>query len=176
MTSHKDKKDKKSQKEDEAAAAGEEYEKLKEAARLCDEFKDKYLRAHAELDNARKRFAKEREEYVKFANEKLLDEVLYVVDNFDRALDHMNGTQNRESILDGIKMIQKQFHLFLEQKGVVRIEAIGRKFDPALHEAIEHIETDEDKDGIVIEEVQTGYLLNDRLLRPSVVKVGKKKQ
>lgn len=162
-------------KEETAAVSKGEYDQLKEAARLCDEFKDKYLRARAELDNARKRFAKEREEYVTFANERLLDEILYIVDNFDRALDHMNSTQNRESILDGIKMIQKQFHLLLEQKGVIRIEAFGKKFDPALHEAVEHIEAGEEKDGIVIEEVQAGYLLNDRLLRPSVVKVGKKK-
>lgn len=153
----------------------EEYEKLKGSARLCDEFKDKYLRVHAELDNARKRFVKEKEDYVRFANEELLNEILYVVDNFDRALEHMNETQKVESILEGIKMIKTQFHWLLEQKGVRRIEAIGKKFDPALHEAIEHIETDEDKEGVIIEEVQAGYLLNGRLLRPAVVKVGKKK-
>ena len=145
------------------------------AKQLSEEFRDKYLRAHAELDNARKRFIKEREEYVKFANEGLLSEILYVIDNFDRALEHMNGTQKVESILEGIKMIQKQFHQLLEQKGAKRIEAVGKKFDPALHEAIEHIETDEGKEGIVIDEIQPGYLLNGRLFRPAAVKVGKKK-
>jgi molecular chaperone GrpE len=143
-------------------------------AKLSEEFKDKYLRAHAELDNARKRLVKEKEEYIKFANEDLLSEILYAIDNFDRALDHMNGTQKVESILDGIKMIQKQFHILLGRNGVKRIESIGKKFDPALHEAVEHIEADEDKEGIVLEEIQAGYLLNDRLLRPAVVKVGKK--
>ena len=151
-----------------------EYEKLKDAARLCEEFKDKYLRAHAEYDNARKRFSKEKDEYVRFANEALLAEILYAVDNFDRALDHMNGTQKVESVLEGIKMIQKQFHLLLEQKGIKKIEAVGKKFDPALHEAIEHVEAEDDKDDIVIGEVQAGYLLNGRLLRPAAVKVGKK--
>ena len=107
--------------------------KHEEALRLAEEFKDKYLRAHAEYDNARKRFAKEKEEYVKFANEQLLSEILYAIDNFDRALDHMNGTQKVESILEGIKMIQKQFHLLLERNGVKRIESLGKKFNPAIH-------------------------------------------
>ena len=149
--------------------------KLKEAQCLADEFKDKYLRAHAELDNARKRLIKEKEEYVRFANENLLSQILYVVDNFDRALGHMNGTEKVESILEGIKMIQRQFYSLLEQNGVKRIEALGKKFDPAAHEAIEHIETGEDKEGVVMEEIQAGYMLNNRLLRPVAVKVGKKK-
>ena len=149
-------------------------EKLKEALCLAEELKDKYLRAHAELDNARKRFIKEKEEYVKFANKDILSETLYVIDNFDRALGHMNGTQKVESILEGIKMIQKQFHLLLERNGVKKIEALGKRFDPALHEAVEHVETSGEKDGMVIEEVQPGYLLNGRLLRPAVVKVGRK--
>ncbi len=148
---------------------------LKEAQCQAEEFKDKYLRAHAELDNARKRLIKEKEEYIKFANEDILSAILYVIDNFDRALEHMNGTQKVESILEGIKIIQKQFHSFLEQNGMKRIESLGKKFDPAVHEAIEHVETDEDKDSIVMEEIQAGYLLNDRLLRPAAVKVGKKK-
>ncbi len=150
-------------------------EKLKEAQCLTDEFKDKYLRAHAELDNARKRLIKEKEEYVRFANEDLLSQILYVVDNFDRALEHMNGTEKVESILEGIKMIQRQFHSLLEQNGVKRIESLGKKFDPAAHEAIEHVETGEDKEGVVMEEIQAGYMLNERLLRPVAVKVGKKK-
>ena len=153
----------------------EEYEELKKVKETSEDFKDKYLRDHAELDNIRKRLFKEKEEYIKFANEDLLSEVLYAIDNFDRALDHMNGTQKVESILEGIKMIQKQFHLLLERKGVERIEALGKKFDPQLHEAVEHVETGLDKDEIVIEEIQAGYLLNGRLLRPAVVKVGKKK-
>lgn len=153
-----------------------EYEKLKETARLNEEFKDKYLRAHAELDNARKRLVKETQEYIKFANEDLLSEILYVVDNFDRGVEHINSTQKIESILEGIKMIQKQFRLFLERNGVKKIEAIGKRFDPTLHEAIEHIETDGAMDGIVIAEVQPGYLLNGKLLRAAAVKVGKKKE
>ena len=150
-------------------------EQSKEAQQLAEEFKDKYLRAHAELDNARKRFIKEKEEYVKFANEDIFSEILYVIDNFDRALEHMNGTQKVESVLEGIKMIQKQFHSLLERIGVNKIEALGKNFDPALHEAVEHVETDEEKNDIVTEEIQPGYMLNDRLLRPAVVKVGKKK-
>jgi len=150
-------------------------EKLKEAQRLAEEFKDKYLRAHAELDNARKRFAKEREEYIKFANQELLCEILCAVDNFDRALQHIDGTKKADSIFQGIQMIQRQFHSLLRQHNVEKIEALGKKFDPALHEAIEHIEADDDKEDVVIEEIQTGYLLDGRLLRPAVVKVGKKR-
>ncbi len=177
MTKRKEKeKDINTDKKEVVTVDKSEYEKLKEAERLEEEFKDKYLRAHADLENARKRMAKEQEDYVRFANEGLLEEILYIIDNFDRALDHMNGTQTVQSVLEGVKMIQKQFHLMLEQKGVVRIEAAGKNFDPALHEAVEHIDTDEDKDGVVIDEVQPGYLLNGRLLRPAAVKVGKKKQ
>jgi molecular chaperone GrpE len=151
-----------------------DYESLKEGALHSEEFKDKYLRAHAEIDNVRKRFAKEKEEYIKFANEDLLSEVLYIVDNFDRALGHMNGTQKVDAILEGINMIRKQFHNLLERKGLKKIEAVGKIFDPALHEAVEYIETEEGKDHIVLEELQAGYLLSGRLLRPAVVKVGKK--
>ncbi|MBL7071683.1 MAG: nucleotide exchange factor GrpE [Candidatus Omnitrophica bacterium] len=176
MTKHKEnEKDTNVNKEEVITLTITEHEGLKESAKIAEEFKNKYLMAHADLDNARKRMAKEKEDYVKFANEKFLSEILYVVDNFDRALDHMNGTQKVDTILQGIKMIQKQFHLLLEQKGVIKIEALGKKFDPAFHEAIEHIESGEEEDGIIIEEVQTGYLFNNRLLRPSVVKIGKKK-
>lgn len=140
-----------------------------------EDYKDKYLRAHAELDNMRKRFKKEREEYVKFANEDLLSQILYAVDNFDRALEHMNGAQDVNNVIEGIKMIQKQFHMLLENNGVTRIEALGKDFDPKLHNAIEHVETDDDKDHKVVEVIQSGYILNGRLLRPASVKVGKKK-
>ncbi|MEA3305385.1 MAG: nucleotide exchange factor GrpE [Candidatus Omnitrophota bacterium] len=152
-----------------------EYEKLKESVKSAEGFQDKYLRAHAELDNARKRLIKEKEEYTRFANEDLLSDILYIVDNFDRAITHMNAAQKIESILDGINMILKQFHAFLERNGLKKIESIGKKFNPQIHEAIEHVEIpDEKKAGVVIEEIQTGYMLNDRLLRPAVVKVGKK--
>jgi molecular chaperone GrpE len=153
-----------------------EYDKLKEAIKSSEEFRDKCLRAHAELDNARKRLIKEKEEYIKFANEDILSDILYIVDNFDRAIAHMNGTKDIESILDGINLILKQFHTFLERNGVKKIESIGEEFDPQVHEAIDYVETpDEKKAGIVVEEIQPGYMLNDRLLRPAVVKVGKKK-
>ena len=166
----------KASKKDTVSLKKEEYECLKKAAAHAEELKDKYLRAHAELDNAQKRFGREREGFVKFANESLLSEILYVVDNFDRALGHMNNTKGADSVLDGIKMIQKQFHQLLERNGVKRIEAIGKKFDPQLHEAVGHVEGDEKNDGIVVEEVQAGYTLNDRLLRPAAVKVGKSKK
>lgn len=174
MTRHKEKEKTRAEKTEVITLSKEDHEKLKESARLAEEFKDEYQRAYAELENARKRFAKERDDYVRFANEGLLEEIIYVIDNFDRALDHMNGTQKVESVLEGIKMIQKQFHLLLEQRGVTKIEAAGKKFDPAFHEAVEHLESEESEDGMVIEEVQPGYLLNGRLLRPSAVKVGKK--
>jgi len=177
VTKHKDgEKDIKTASEKTISVAAVEYERLKEAARAAEEFKDKYFRAQAELDNARKRMAREKEDYVRFANEKFLEEIVYVIDNFDRALGHMNGTQKVESILEGVKMIQKQFHLLLERKGATKIEALGKKFDPALHEAVEHVETEEGDGETVVEEVQPGYLLNGRLLRPAVVKVSKKRK
>ncbi|MBN1872363.1 MAG: nucleotide exchange factor GrpE [Candidatus Omnitrophica bacterium] len=152
-----------------------ELDKLKAFTKDAEDYKDKYLRAQAEIDNIRKRFNKEKEEYVKFANEDLLSELLYVIDNFDRAMEHINGTQKVENVIEGIKMIQKEFHRILEARGIERIEALGKEFDPTLHDAVEHVEADEDKDHKIVEEVQAGYMLNGRLLRPAIVKVGKKK-
>jgi len=138
------------------------------------EFKDKYLRAHAELENVRKRLEKEKVEFIKFATEGLITEMLYVIDNFDRAIDHMSASQKVESVIDGVKMIQGQFHGLLEKNGVTRIEAVGKKFDPYLHEAVMHVDDDAKEDETVVEEMQAGYLINGRVLRPAVVKISRK--
>ena len=138
------------------------------------EFKDKYLRAHAELENVRKRLEKEKVEFIKFATEGLITEMLYVIDNFDRAMDHVNASQKGESIIDGIKMIQGQFHGLLEKNGVTKIDAVGKMFDPHLHEAVMHVDDDTKEDETVVEEMQAGYLINGRVLRPAVVKISRK--
>ena len=157
----------------EITISGKEYERLLACEKERDEYKDKYLRAHAEVDNTLKRMTKSREDYVKFANEDLISELLYVMDNFDRALGHMDGSRKLESVIEGIKMIQKQFHLLLEARGVRKIESVGQNFDPKFHDAVEHVESENEMKDKVVEEVQTGYLLNERLLRPASVKVGK---
>ncbi len=144
-----------------------------DAERQIEEYKDRYLRAHADLDNMRKRLDKEKKDYLKFALEDLFIEILYVIDNFDRALEHMDAADKNASIVEGLTMIQKQFHQLLQQKGVEKIHSMGKPFDPAVHEAVGHLPVAPEEDGTVIEEVQAGYTLHGRLLRPAAVKVGK---
>ena len=154
----------------------ESYEALKKKAKLCDERYDRLLRLQAEFDNARKRMAKERAEFIKYANEDLICRFLPVLDNFERALVHAGEGQNARSILEGIKLIQKQMNEVLTNYGLKQIPSVGEKFDPNRHEAIMKVESETHEDGTVIEEVQKGYTLNDRLIRPAAVKVTVKKR
>lgn len=154
----------------------ESYEALKKKAKLCDERYDRLLRLQAEFDNARKRMAKERTEFIKYANEDLICKFLPVLDNFERALVHVGEGQNARSILEGIKLIQKQMNEVLTNYGLKQIPSVGEKFDPNKHEAIMKVESETHEDGTVIEEVQKGYTLNDRLIRPAAVKVAVKKK
>jgi len=123
---------------------------------------DKYLRAVADLDNYRKRAEKEKSDAIVFANEKLIEEILPVIDNFDRALSHANGEENLESLKQGIGLISGQ------------MAALLKKFDPSMHHAISEEENSEAEAGTVVREFQKGYLLKGRLLRPAMVAVSRK--
>jgi molecular chaperone GrpE len=151
----------------------EEFEALNEKAKKCDEYHDKMLRAFAELDNTKKRLFKEKEEFLKFANEELILRLLPIVDNFDRALASVKHTKETDAVLNGIRLVQKEFHSLFKDHGVEAIESVGKKFDPHLHEAIAVVESDECPEDTVVEEVQRGYTLKGRLVRPSIVKVSK---
>ena len=130
---------------------------------------DRLARSQAEFDNARKRAAREQQEYRDYASAEAIKSLLPVIDNFERALS-VSSSQSSE-FRTGIELIYKQLQDVLQKLGVRRLEAKGQPFDPRLHEAIEMVETDKVPDHSVVEELQSGYMLKDRLLRPSMVKV-----
>ena len=156
----------------EAKSSQDELEKLRQDYA---DILDKYMRLHAEFDNFRKRSAKERSEFVKFANESLILELLSILDNFERGIKSAEQKKDFDLLHQGVDMISKQLHSLLEAKGLVRIKAVGEKFDPHKHEPMEVIESEENDD-VVIEEMQPGYLLNGRIIRPAKVKVARKKK
>lgn len=135
---------------------------------------DKYLRAVAELDNYRKRAEKEKADAIAFANEKLIEEILPVVDNFERALGHTNASENVESLRQGIGLISSQITALLKKFGLQEISARGEKFDPSVHHAISEEDDASAEPGTVVKEFQKGYILKGRLLRPAMVAVSRK--
>jgi len=137
---------------------------------------DKYLRAVSDLDNYRKRAEKEKADAIAFANEKLIEEILPVIDNFERALAHANGEENLESLRQGIGLISGQMAALIKKFGIEEIKAAGEKFDPAMHHAISEEENSEAEPGTVVREFQKGYLLKGRLLRPAMVAVARKQE
>lgn len=138
-----------------------------------EKLKDQRMRAAAELENYKKRTAREREDWAKYANENLLKEILPILDNLQRALNHADNEDNREALLDGIRMVHRQFLSALEHFGVKPIEALNQPFDPSMHEAMMQVESDEHEPNTVVQELERGYLLHDRLLRPARVAVSK---
>ncbi|HEO64129.1 MAG TPA: nucleotide exchange factor GrpE, partial [Candidatus Omnitrophica bacterium] len=147
---HKDKEEKK-----------EQPKEPKEPDTEISELKDKYLRLQADFDNFRKRSAKERSEFVKFANESLILELLFILDNFERGIKSAEQKKDFDLLHKGVDMISKQLHELLKAKGLLRIETTDKVFDPAVHEAIEQVEAEDKKrDNVVVEELQAGYTLN----------------
>lgn len=125
------------------------------------------------MDNCRKRAAKEKADIIKYGNEDLIKDILPFMDSLDRALEHTGGS-NVEVIIAGIKLIQEQLLCCLKKHGVERIETAGLNFDPNLHEALMQVESDQHEDNKIVSEMEKGYMLNGRLLRPSRVCVCKK--
>jgi len=139
-----------------------------------EELWDKYARLGAEFDNYKKRSFKEKADFIKFANEGLITELLSILDNFERGIKSAEYKKDYDLLHQGVDMISKQLHSLLETKGLSRIKSLGQKFDPHQHEAVEVVEGDDE--GAVIEELQPGYLLNGRIVRPAKVKVAKCKE
>lgn len=135
---------------------------------------DLFLRERAELENFRKRSQRDKEEAIRFANDRLLKELVPVLDNLERAVAHARQNDDmQQSLLEGVNMTITLFNKVLADFGVKPIAAVGEAFDPNLHQAMGQVETDEQPPNTVISEFQKGYLLNDRLLRPSLVMVAK---
>lgn len=155
-----------------AASAGPE-EALAEALAERDKLKEQLLRTAADYDNFRKRAKRELEENERRAREETLREILPVVDNLERAASASEDAQDVQSVAEGVKMVLKQFQDTAEKIGLERIHAVGERFDPNLHDAIQQQETTEQPPGTVVTEVVPGYKLGDRLLRASVVVVAR---
>ena len=153
---------------DEISKLNEEIENLKEEK----------LRILAEMENLRKRFEKDKIDSIRYGNHNLARDMLVLGDNLSRALDAISSDENRSesfnNLIDGLKMVQKEFVTILEKHGVKKIESINKKFDHNYHQAMLEVETDEFNEGYVVQEIQSGFTMHDRLLRPSMVGVSKK--
>jgi molecular chaperone GrpE len=136
------------------------------------ELKDRWVRERADLENYKRRAVREKQDALRFGSEHLLRDLLPVVDNLHRALDHARAGREDDPILKGIELVLRGFDEVLERHGVKIVPARGEPFDPNRHEAISHVESDAPAN-TVIDEHQRGYLLHDRLLRPALVTVGK---
>ncbi len=135
---------------------------------------DRYLRLSAELENYKKRAEKEKGETYKFANENILKDLLPVLDNLERALEHGRESGNPKALLDGVELTHKSLWAVMEKYGITRIEAMGEEFDPNHHEAVMVQEDAQKPAGQVISQLQIGYRLHNRLVRPAMVVVSKK--
>ncbi len=139
------------------------------------QYKDKYVRIYADFENARKRMERERQEFVKYANEELIVSFLNILDDLERTVEVAETKhQDYEAFLKGIEMVMAHVYDLLKKNGVKPIEAKGKKFDPNVHEVLMQEETDQAEDGIVLEEFQKGYCLGEKVVRTVKVKLAKK--
>lgn len=150
------------------AAGSAELEKLQ--AELQEQ-QQRTLRVQADFDNFRRRTQKEKEDLGKYASSKLITELLPVIDNFERALQASEENPEFESFSKGVSMIFRQLESVLATEGLSAMKSVGEPFNPEYHQAIMQVESDEFEEGIVVEEVQKGYMLKDKVLRPAMVKV-----
>lgn len=158
------------EKEDEVAKLKKELEAKEAEAK---KYYELYLRALAELDNVRKRTAREKEEYIKYATLPLVKKFLGVVDDLERAMAASASTSDFNNLSKGLEMVIKKVHKIMEEEGVEPIEAVGKTFDPQYHEAFAIEENSEYPADTIVEEMRRGYMMHGRVIRPSLVKVNK---
>ena len=143
---------------------------------------DKLLRTMAEMENQRRRYEKEKQEAFEYGGFNFAAESLLLIDNIDRAIvsfkndESLKNNKDLNKIIDGIEIVKKDLVSIFKKNGIVSIECINQKFDPNFHQAILEVENNSKEPGIVVQEIQKGYMMKDRLLRPSMVGVTKKKQ
>ncbi len=143
-----------------------------EAQHELDELKDRYLRLQAEFDNYRRRTLKEKMDLVASGGEDVIKSLLCVLDDLDRAIAAMNSAESVDSIREGVELIRRKFLEVLRGKGVSEIEAVGQPLDTDLHEAVAKFPVEDERKGLVIDVVQKGYKLNDKVIRYAKVVVG----
>ena len=152
-----------------------EEERLQEEVRALKEDK---IRVLAEMENLRKRFDREKIDSIKYGSVNFARDILSPGDNLERALSAINQEEDHpqsiKNLIEGLKMVQKEFSSALEKNGISKINSMNEKFDPNLHQAMMEVERDDLDEGIVVQEIQTGYMMHDRLLRPAMVGVSKK--
>ena len=152
---------------------GDAPEQLGQLKAELDKYRDIALRSVADLDNYRKRMAREKDDAIRYANASFLERLIPILDNFELGLQAAKAGGSQSAVLDGMTMVFKQLQEFLASCGVETIDAAGEHFDPKLHEAIAQEENSEVEDGVVIRQLRKGYRLKDRLIRPANVVVSK---
>ena len=167
-SSHEQPKEKKVKKIEEMTKR-ELVERVQEVEIKAQENYELYTRTYAEMENIKKRGRKEREDLAKFANESLIKEILTSIDNLEKAISHAHNDDNTSGLVEGLKMTLDGLMKTLEKSGLKEVEAVGKPFDPNYHEAISQQADDTIAPGHIIMELQKGYLLNGRLIRPSMV-------
>jgi len=151
----------------------EEYEALLARHEEKDALHDKYLRAHAEFENMRKRLERERVDVLRYAKEEFVSEFMPILDSMEMAAKHIDSSNDAKALKDGLSMIDAQVKKFLKDLGVEKIKTVGEKFDPHIHEAVEAVEADDKDENLIVEELKAGYTLNGKLIRPAAVKIVK---
>jgi len=144
---------------------------IEELKRQLEERQDRLTRALAETDNVRRRAQRDREDYVKYATEALLRDIIPVIDNLDRALNAARAAGESGTVVSGVELIQRELLRVLEKAGLSRYSAVGERFDPTRHEAIARVVSADRPPDTVVQETAAGYLLNGRVLRPAMVAV-----
>lgn len=146
--------------------------KIEQLEKEKEDLNNKYLRTQADLQNFRTRVNREKEQLLMFQSQRVIESLLPVMDNFERAIAAGNNENSTlESMLEGIQMVFRQVQSVFEQEGVQVIPAEGQLFDPNLHQAVMQEESDEYESGMIMQELQKGYQLKGRVIRPSMVKV-----
>ncbi len=154
-----------------AAEAVDENNVITALQQQSDENHNRYLRAQADFDNFRRRTIKEKEELMQYASLKLVSQLLPVLDNFQRALQTSTEAVEGGAFAKGVDMIYRQLFQVLEAEGLKQMDVVGQPFDPEWHQAVMQVESDEYAEGIVVEAIQPGYVLKDKVIRPAMVKV-----
>ena len=152
---------------------GQLLNRVNEIQETADKNFDLYVRSQAEIDNLKKRFQKEKAELYKFSNESLIKKLLSVGDNLEKAISHSKDDNSLDALREGVELTLKGLMDTLEREGLGSVKALGEPFDPNFHQAVSELQDNSAKPGTVIQELQKGYTLNQRLIRPTMVIVSK---